>query len=497
MTLRALALLAPLALGACGTGADSEPVAERAAAGPNQLRQHPTFPKFLVDGHGRVVLTHGVNAVWKRAPYFPPESAAGFVAADADWLRDHGFNSVRIGTLFTGVMPERGMIDAAYLERWDRVVRLLASRGIYILLDFHQDLYNERYQGEGFPGWATYDDGVPHPVSFGFPGNYFSPACSRAFDNFWANHENLWDHYRDAWKAVAARWRGQEYLMGYDLINEPWPGSDVYTCMNPAGCPVHDDQELQAMQEHVRRGIREVDPSNIVWLEPNVIFNSGAQTSLGVLTPITDASLGFSWHKYCLPAALLHAQDVTDVPGCETYHQLVSDNAEATVERLRAASLITEFGASDDLADLEQVTRQADAALTGWQYWHYKEWQDPTTESGESGGQGLFRDDSDLSSIKTEKLKILERTYPQATAGIPLELNFDPATGDFSYRYRPRAAGAPTEIHVPVALHYPAGYTVEVSGARVASAPGATRLRLRNEPGATEVHVRIRRAAAG
>lgn len=491
----AFAALAMLALGACGTGADSEPVEARAGGPAHQLRQDAEQRKFLVDGHGRIVITHGVNAVWKRAPYYPPDTLEGFTAADADWLREHGFNSARIGTLFTGVMPERGVLAPAYLEHWDRVVKLLASRQIYVLFDFHQDLYAERYQGEGFPDWATHDDGLPHPVSFGFPGNYFAPACSRAFDNFWANHDRLWDYYREAWKAVAARWRRQDYVMGYDLMNEPWPGSDVYTCMNPAGCPVHDDQELQAMQDHVRRGIREVDPENVVWYEPNVIFNSGAQTHLGALTPIADANLGFSWHKYCLPAALLHAQGATDVPGCDAYHQLVSDNAEATVARLGAASLITEFGATDDLADLRQVTAQADAALTGWQYWHYKEWGDPTTESQESGGQGLFRDDTDLSSIKLEKLRILERTYPQATAGIPLELTFDPDSGEFLYRYRPRAAGAPTEIHVPVSLHYPDGYVLEVSGARLASPAGAARVLLHNEPRATEVQVRIRRIA--
>jgi endoglycosylceramidase len=66
----------------------------------------------------------------------------------------------------------------------------------------------------------------------------------------------------------------------------------------------------------------------------------------------------------------------------------------------------------------------------------------PTTASGAPGGQGLVRDDSDLSSIKVEKLKILERTYPQATAGISLELTFDPDASTFLYRYEPRATGA-------------------------------------------------------
>ncbi|MBI2383828.1 MAG: cellulase family glycosylhydrolase [Gammaproteobacteria bacterium] len=489
MRLPLAVLMLSAALGACG-GSQPPAVPGAAAAGkPMQLRREG---RWLVDPQGRVVLTHGMNLVWKLAPYAPPAEAKGFVAADADWLARHGFNSARIGTLFAGVMPEPGRIDAAYLERWDRVVQLLAARGIYTLFDFHQDLYNERYGGEGFPDWATDDDGLPMPFSLGFPGNYFTPACSRAFDNFWDNKNGIWDHYRDAWKAVAARWKDQGYQMGYDLINEPWPGTDVYTCMNPAGCPVHDDRKLQSFQEHVLAGIRQVDPGNVVWLEPHVIFNSGAKTNLGLLRPVADANLGLSWHKYCLPAALLHSQGAQDVPACEQYHQIVNDNAEEAVQRLQSATLITEFGASDDLADLEQVTRQADSQLTGWQYWHYKEWGDPTTESQESGGQGLFRDDADLASVKLDKLRVLERTYPQATAGIPLELSFDPADGEFFYRYQPRPAAAPTEIYVPVALHYPKGYTAEVQGAQVRSAADAPLLLLENVAGATEVTVRVR-----
>lgn len=492
MNLRLLAIcVLGLGLAACAGSDSAAPGASAAPpAAKTQLRRDG---RWMVDAFGRVVLSHGVNAVWKRAPYYPPASAEGFTAADAAWLREHGFNSVRLGTLFVGVMPERDVFDPAYLEQWDRVVQLLAAQGIYSLFDFHQDMYNERYGGEGFAEWATDDDGIPTGPSLGFPGNYFQPSCSRAFDNFWANKNGIWERYRDAWKQVAARWREQDYHMGYNLMNEPWPGTDLASCANPVGCPLYDDTKLQAMQEHVLAGIREVDAGNLVWFEPNVIFNSGAKTNLGLLRPVGDANLGFSWHKYCLPAALLHAQGFEDIPACEQLHQLVNDNAEEAVTRLGATTLITEFGASDDLADLIQVTRQADDQLTGWQYWHYKEWSDPTTESGETGGQGLFADDADLASAKLPKLRILVRSYPQATAGVPLALRFDPETAEFDYRYQPRAASAPTEIFVPLALHYPAGYSVTVSGARVVSPPGTARILLENEPGATEVTVSIRK----
>jgi len=473
-----------LLLAACGSSSGSNASTDGAAP---QLRREG---RWMVDAKNRVVLLHGVNAVWKLAPYFPPDTAAGFTAADADWLRDHGFNTVRLGVLFAGVMPQQGMIDPAYLHGVDRVVQLLAARGIWVMLDFHQDMYNERFQGEGFPDWAVYDDDIPHLNDFGFPGNYFTPECSRSFDNLWANREGLWDHYRSAWVAVARKWQHQPYLMGYDLINEPWPGTDLASCANPLGCPLHDDQKLQALQSHVLAGIREVDAQNLVWFEPNLVFNSGAKTNLGLLTPLSDANLGLSWHKYCLPAATLHAQGFTDVPACEQYHQIVSDNAEEAILRMGATTLISEFGAADDLADLGQVTRQADTQLTGWQYWHYKGWMDPTSEDPTGFAQSMFAEDADLGSVKPDKLRILERAYPQYTAGIPLELHFDPADAAFVYRYQVRAAGGPTEIYVP-RLHYPRGYTVEVSGARVLSATDASQLMLENLPGATEVRVQL------
>lgn len=460
------------------------------AAAPlhSQLRREG---RYLVDAQHRVVLLHGVNAVWKLPPYAPPDTAEGFTAADADWLRAHGFNSVRLGVLFAGVMPAEGVIDSAYLDRIDRVVQLLTSRGIYVLFDFHQDIYSERYGGEGFPAWAVNSNGIP-ATNIGFPANYFTPAVLRTFDNFWNDTGGLQDRYREAWQAVAARWKAQDHHGGYDLFNEPFPGTPWPSCANPLGCPLFDTLKLQAMFDGVRAGIRSVDADNLVFYEPNFLFNSGALTGLGRYTPINEPQLGFSFHKYCLLGLLLHQYGATDLPTCPLFHRLVGKNAARAAEQMDAAALLTEFGASDDLPDLQTVVDLADQEFTGWQYWHYKEWHDPTTESQTSGGQGLFVKDEDLASVKAAKLAVLERPYPQATAGTPIELHFDPASGDFLYRYTPRAAQADTEIHVP-AQHYPNGYALSLSGADAVSPAGARLLRLRNRPGASEVSVRLSR----
>lgn len=457
-----------------------------ANGGFSQLRQSGVY---MVDANNRVVLLHGMNAVWKIKPYSPPNTAAGFTAADADWLRDHGFNSVRLGVLFAGVMPQEGVIDQAYLKSIDRVVQLLASRGIYVLFDFHQDIYNEKLGGEGFPDWATYDNGVPVVPGIPFPAGYFLPAAYAVFDNFWMNNHSLWDHYRAAWKAVAQKWKDQDRNGGYDLLNEPFPGTQWATCASPLGCILFDTVYLQPSMDYFRAGIREADSGNIVFYEPNFLMNGGAESWLGT-NPINDANIGLSWHKYCVLGLVLHSQGFNDLPLCPQLHELVNNSAESAIARMGSTSLITEFGASDDLADITQVTEQADKLLTGWQYWSYKNWGDPTTESQTSGGQGMFTKDEDLKTVKVDKLKLLERTYPQATVGTPVELSFDPATAAFHYRYRPNASAiGHTEIYVPVALHYPDGYSVTTSGATVVSKSNAKVLLLENLPGATEVVV--------
>src|SRR6188472_3765783 len=61
--------------------------------------------RHLVDQAGRIVIVHGLNLVWKRAPYAPPDTAAGFTAKDAAWLEKYGFNGARLGVLWAGVTP--------------------------------------------------------------------------------------------------------------------------------------------------------------------------------------------------------------------------------------------------------------------------------------------------------------------------------------------------------------------------------------------------------
>ena len=63
-----------------------------------------------------------------------------------------------------------------------------------------------------------------------------SPAVHTAWDNFWDNAKavdgiGLQDHYANVWKHIAARYRDNETVIGYDIMNEPFIGSEAQLYM--------------------------------------------------------------------------------------------------------------------------------------------------------------------------------------------------------------------------------------------------------------------------
>src|SRR5579871_3235813 len=175
---------------------------------------------WITDSTGRVVILHGANMVDKVVPYYP--AADGFGADDAAFLERNGFNVVRVGVIWKAVEPAPGVYDDTYLSRIAATVATLAAHGVTSLLDFHQDQYNELFQGEGAPDWAIEDDGLPALPRNGFPLNYETvPALQHAYDHFWDNSPGpggvgLQDRYAAAWRQVALRFRAVPGVLGYE-----------------------------------------------------------------------------------------------------------------------------------------------------------------------------------------------------------------------------------------------------------------------------------------
>ncbi|HWA68040.1 MAG TPA: cellulase family glycosylhydrolase [Mycobacteriales bacterium] len=452
----------------------------RPATAEPQLRHRGPF---LVDGTGRVVIIHGINAVYKRPPYVAPATRRGFTARDARFLAANGINGVRLGVLFAGVMPKRGVIDHRYLDRVDRIVKLLAAHHIWVLLDFHQDAFNERFDGEGFPAWAVHDDGLPFANLGSFFVNDQQPAVEDTYSHLWNDDYDLWRYYTQAWVAVAKKWRNQPYLMGYDLFNEPNGGLQMLTCANPLGCPIFD-ATLERFYNHIRVAIRKVDAHNLVWFEPQFLFNAISASSF---TRVDDPEVGLSWHDYACTTAFVEGGVVPGGLDCKVNEPRVMDNAADQIRRLGSGGLMSEFGAGDDLGDLADMTRYADEHLTGWMYWAYKLWNDPTG----SAQEGLYADDARPSTVKTAKLVVLSHPYPQEIAGTPTAMSWNPDTKTLTFSYRPRRGIGPTVVFVPARMH-PRRFVVSVAGGSVTSGRGTSFLKVAAKPRARTVSVTVK-----
>jgi endoglycosylceramidase len=455
------------------------------AAAPVVAQAAPALPlghdgRWITDAQGRVVNLHGINMVYKRPPYAP--DAVGFGDDDAAFLAAEGFNAVRLGVIYAAVEPAPGVYDDAYLDRIRATVDALAAHGIVALLDFHQDMYNERFQGEGWPDWAVMDDGLPAQPASGFPNNYLlMPALQRAFDHFLANDGGLQDRYAAAWAHVAQRFRDAPNVLGYDLLNEPWPGSTWQDCVNPVGCGTNDTK-LEAFDRRVLAAIRAVDPRGLVWHEPFVLFNQGAGTSVKALG---DPNVGFSFHDYCLTAEQPGSEQA-----CAKSDDLVFQHALDRVASTKEALLLTEFGATDARSVLGPMLRRADRNMVSWTEWHYCGCDDPTT-SGPGDKQAIVLDPARPPSgdnVKAVTLDQLVRPYPQVVAGTPESWSYE--DGAFAARWLARKGES--EIALP-ARAYPDGYAAHVMGGSITSAKGAQLLRVRACRGVPEVAVTVTR----
>jgi endoglycosylceramidase len=200
----------------------------------------------IVDAHGREVVLRGVNvnALVEYWAYDPTRfTVYPFEEADADAIAALGMNAVRLLLSWSLVEPEPGVYDESYLDQAEAAVRLLESRGLYAIVDLHQDAWGATlaappgedctgtlgpaFGWDGAPGWATLDGGARRCVIG--QTREFVPAVLAAFAAFWEDQPAPSDpsglgirtRYVRMLGHVAARFSRHDAVAGYDVMNEP------------------------------------------------------------------------------------------------------------------------------------------------------------------------------------------------------------------------------------------------------------------------------------
>ncbi len=463
------------AVGAFGKNVNTSAAAQITAG---SLLPISTTGTWLTNSDGQVVILHGPNEVYKLPPYEP--SASGFSADDAAFLADNGFTAVRLGVIWAAVEPEPGVIDTDYLDSINQTVQILADHGIYTIIDMHQDLWSTELHGEGAPAWATMTGGKANP-DLPFPiGYWLSPAQKHAWKSFWDNVAapdglGLQDHYAQMWESVASYFSGNPAVIGYDVMNEPFPGPGWLAAM--IGIPFFGTQQLAPMYNQVDAAVRAVDPNTPLYIEPPAPAAAQVGNILGVpviLGAVNDPNTVLAWHNYCAGAP---------GPLCTFISERIARESDRYATRRDMPSYMDEFGATSKVSELNTEMRSADKRLISWAMWAYTGVGDITT-TGSGNDEALVYDPAKPptgDNVNTSSLQTLAAPYPQVISGTPKAWSFKDGTFTFSYSTAKVdgsgsfAAGSLTTISVP-AVEYPNGYTVSVTGGHVTSDPDAPQL---------------------
>lgn len=241
----------------------------------------------FVDAAGRVVLLRGVNLGGdSKVPFpdggtdrptdfsdhrsvsfvgrpFPLEEADEHLARIRRW----GFNCLRLLTTWEAVEHAGpGEYDSDYLDYFAEVCRRAERYGLFVFVDFHQDVWSRMTGGDGAPGWTLeaagldiatldradaalvmqrrYDYGDPRPHQperyppMCWSQNYFYPANGILWTLFFAGRDfapdllvdgkNVQDFLQErflgAQREVASRLQALPNVIGFGALNEPSGG---------------------------------------------------------------------------------------------------------------------------------------------------------------------------------------------------------------------------------------------------------------------------------
>lgn len=434
-----------LALGLCAALAPCLVSAGAAQAKFPRLHATRGDHPAIRDSRGRQVLLHGV-ADNQLGDYYQvdPAQPTTFALRRRDFQRMHrlGFNVVRLVMSWSRLEPRRGHISEPYVDRIRQAVRWARMSHIYVVLDMHQDAWGKEAATppgatcppgltpsigwDGAPPWATYFDGMStcHKSL-----RELSPAVGAAFDNFYDDRAGIQTQFVRVWTRLARGFAASRTVAGFDLFNEPHPGTRFALASQEIGA--FYDRTIQAIRTAESR--RPGGFQHVVFFEPSVLYDvSPSPDNSPPPTFTDDRNVVFSPHLY---------------PG--TFSPLSTDQefaaASALADAYRTTFWVGEWGwyspdARDDYDEIRDFAAHEDEALIGDAWWQWRQRCGDPHEFGEPGVEGRpiadglnrYRCPGDHPlGIPPTTRRVLSRSYPRAAPGRIETLTSDPATHAF------------------------------------------------------------------
>ncbi len=408
------------------------------------------------DSYGRTLILHGLNTAGgaKQSPGHQPW------ITEADVQREDtafGFNAVRYLIFWGAIEPVKDSFDEHYLQEVKKRVEWYTKRKMYVVLDMHQDVFGYGVGDNGAPEWAGAHALIKNLIPKKWPWwmKNLEPKVVKSYVQFFTykKHKERQQHNIACWKKVAALFKDNPYVLGFDLMNEPHGGKIVKTLAGG-----FERRQLSAFYKRLIPAIRTVDTTKYIFFEPRSFgVNFGMPSHLPKVHDSVVAVQKLVYAPHCYPAFVDVGGDYKPKNKRTLAKWFRIRNRELKMQQ--APVLVGEFGLSPHKKGfdtyLNDFNQLADKYHMGWTYW-----------ASDPGGWGPYNRDKTPSPI----LPALLRVYPMATAGKLLDYSYQVIGGYagpsnvFSMQFVSNAGiKAPTEIAIPPSL-YPDGYNIVVSG---------------------------------
>lgn len=492
------------------------------------------------DTQGRFVLFRGVNFASrsKLPPYLPisPLQSKGITSQELKTelriiepeikrLAELGFNIVRLLVIWKAIEPRPNpnldhLLSEGenYLNLVKEIIDMLYSYGLFVIIDFHQDIAHEVYGGDGFPDWAlAIDEFHVKPILLFNPfsnikardwavGYYLNYLVRNTLESFWKNNLKNIEEGLEGYpvrthleKTVGQTvkffkdlndGKGHPAILGFSPFNEP----------HPVGLEKQffEQNILKEFYSNVLKEINKFDHKAFIFIEPRLEWTVYPATDSGIELQFpfirdpeqihtwlpTDSkfieqykSQGiFSFHYYdpwTISYALFNVADNMHNKQKE-WPKIFIKLREAAISR-GLVPFLTEFGGSHDWDELytdieprdtyqtKQIRaymdlqyQQVETYLLNSTYWNYDLYN--TVDQKDNWNLENF---SLLGpERKPRHLDIAARPYPQYSSAEPQLLFFDLKSKYCVIVLKGLAVEAPTLIYIPYKIHYNQAFKV-------------------------------------
>ena len=210
-----------------------------------------------------------------------------FNELDIKAIKEFGFNSIRIPFHYKNISRKYKQLNDDAFILLDKTIALCKKYDLYVILDMHC--------APGSQNGQNISDDLTNDAKLYSQNKKYQPGL-----NF-------------IWKEIAKHYVNEDYIAGYDVINEPVLNKE------------NTMDELKKSYISLTKAIREVDNRHIIFIEGNKYA-----TQFEGLEPPFDDNMVYSFHKYwneCSKDAIRKYLDLRDKYNVPLWMSEIGENS--------------------------------------------------------------------------------------------------------------------------------------------------------------------------